>query len=150
MLAAHRVHMAPMDPMWLLRGCFWVPLGLHMAAQRLHMAARGSMWLLRGCTWEPLGLHMAAQRLHMAAHWAAYGGSEAAFGCRGVAFCCTGAVYGSYAADMQYMLRLAGPGWAARILRRRPGDGSQGGLGTLILHPGWGIKDQGSTIKAQG
>ena len=64
----------------------------------------------------PLGLHMAAQGLHMAAHGAAYGCSEAAFGCRGVAFCCTGAVYGSHAADMQYMLHLAGPGWAARIL----------------------------------
>ena len=88
--------MAPMDPIWLLRGCFWVPLGLHMAAQRLHMAAHG----------------------------AAYGCSEAAFGCRGVAFCCTGAVYGSHAADMQYMLHLAGPGWAARILRTCQVDGS--------------------------
>ena len=81
--------------------------------------------------------------LHMAAHGAAYGFSEVAFGCRGVAFCCTGAVYGSHAADMQYMLRLAGPGWAARILRPCPGDGSQGGLGPLILHPGWEIKHQG-------
>ena len=35
----------------------------------------------------------------------------AAFGCREVAFGCTGAVYGSDAADMQYMLHLAGPGW---------------------------------------
>ncbi len=69
----------------------------------------------------------------------------------GVAFCCTGAVYGSHAADMQYMLHLAGPGWAARILRTCRGDASWGGLGPLILlHPGWGIKDQGSTIRDQG
>ena len=67
------------------------------------------------------GPHMAAQRLLLAALGAAYGCSEAAFGCRGVAFWCTGAVYGSHAADMQYMLHLAGPGWAARIQGRRPG-----------------------------
>ena len=85
---------------WLPRGSLWLPMG--------------SIWLLRGCFWVPLGLHMAAQRLHMAAHGAAYGCSEAAFGCRGVAFCCTGAVYGSHAADMQYMLHLAGPGWLLR------------------------------------
>ena len=94
---------------WLLRGSIWLPMG--------------SIWLLRGCFWVPLGLHMAAQRLHMAAHGAAYGCSEAAFGCRGVAFCCTGAVYGSHAADMQYMLHLAGPGWAARILSTCQVDG---------------------------
>ena len=61
-----------------------------------------------------MGLHMAAQRLHLAAeglHFAAYG-----------------AVYGSNAADMQYMLHLAGPGWAARILRPCQVEGSQGGL----------------------
>ena len=86
----------------------------------------------------------------MAAHGAPYGCSEAAFGCRGVAFCCTGAVYGSHAADMQYMLHLAGPGWGPGRERTRQVDGSQGGLGPLILHPGWGIKDQGSTIKDQG
>ena len=72
----------------------------------------------------PLGLHMAAQRLHIAAHGLYMAVHEAAFGCRGVAFCCTGAVYGSHATDMQYMLRLAGPGWAARILRTCPGEGS--------------------------
>ena len=92
---------------------------------------------------------MAAQRLHMAAHGAAYGCSEATFGGREAAFCCTGAVYGSHAADMQYMLHLAGLGW-------QPGSREHaklrelGGLGPLILHPGWGIKDQGSTIKDQG
>ena len=43
--------------------------------------------------------------------------SEAAFGCRGDAFCCTGAVYGSHATDMQYMLRLAAqPGPARRSI----------------------------------
>ena len=67
-------------------------------------------------------VHVAAQRLLLgalgAAHgWVAYGCSEAAFGCRRVAFGCTGAVYGSHVADMQPMLHLAGPGWAARILR---------------------------------
>ena len=67
---------------------------------------------------------MAAQRLQMAAHGAAHG-------CREVAFCCTGAVYGSHAADMQYMLHPAGPGWAARIQGRRPVRGSQGALGPL-------------------
>ena len=113
MLAAQGVPMAPMDPIWLLRGCFWMPLGLHMAAQRLH------------------GVHMVAQRLHLGALGAAYGCSEAAFGCRGVAFCCTGAFYGSHAADMQYMLRLAGPGWAARIQTTCQVRGSQGGLGPL-------------------
>ena len=46
--------MAPMEPIWWLRGCFWVSLGLHMVARKLHMAAHG--------------VHMAAQRLHMAAH----------------------------------------------------------------------------------
>ena len=75
------------------------------------------------------GVHMAAQGLQMAAHGAAYGCSEVAFGCRGVAFCCTGAVYGSHAADMQYMLHLAGPGWAARIQTTCPGRGIEGGLG---------------------
>ena len=84
-------------------------LGLHMAAQRLHMAAHG--------------VHMAAQRLLLGALGAAYGRSEAAFGCREVAFCCTGAVYGSHAADMQYMLHLAGPGWGPGREGRRPGDG---------------------------
>ena len=70
----------------------------------------------------PLGLHMVAQRMLLGALGAAYGCSEAAFGCRGVAFRCIGAVCGSHAADMQYMLLLAGPGWAARILRPCPGD----------------------------
>ena len=83
---------------------------------------------------------MAAQRLQMAAHGAPYGCSEAAFGCRGVAFCCTGAVYGSHAADMQYMLHLAGPGWAARILRRCPDGGSQGGLGPLTYSLGMEVQ----------
>ena len=73
-----------------------MPLGLHMAAQSF--------------IWLPTGLHMAAQRLHLAAE--------------GVALCCTGAVYGSHAADMQHMLHLAGPGWAARILRPRQVRGS--------------------------
>ena len=119
MLAVQVVPMASMDPIWLLRGGFWVTLEPHMAAQRLHMAAHGvhmaaqrlpmgSTWPPRGCIWLPMGLHKAAQRLHMAAHGAAYGCLEAAFGCRGVAFCCTGAVYGSHAADMQHMLHLAG------------------------------------------
>ena len=66
------------------------------------MAAQRFIWL-------PMGLHMAVERLHLAAE--------------GVAFCCTGAVYGSHAADMQYMLHLAGPGWAARIQTIRPGEG---------------------------
>ena len=83
---------------------------------------------------------MAAQRLQMAAHGASYGCSEAAFGCRGVAFCCTGAVYGSHAADMQYMLHLAGPGWAARILRPCPGDGSWSVLGPYLTAWGWRFK----------
>ena len=104
------VPMTPVNPIQLLRGCFWVPLGLHMAAQRLHMAAHG--------------IYMAAHSLLLGAIGDAYGCSEAAFGCRGVAFCCTGAVYGSHAADMQYMLRLAGPGWAARILGIWPDGGS--------------------------
>ena len=59
----------------------------------------------------------------MAAHGAAYGYSEVAFGCRGVAFCCSGAVYGSHVADMQYMLHLAGPGWAPGWEGTRPGGG---------------------------
>ena len=96
---------------------------LHLAGQAKRWLPMGSIWLLRGCFWVPLGLHMVAQRLHIAAHGVAYGYSEAAFGCRGVAFCCTGAVYGSHAADMQHMLHLAGPGWAARIQTIWPGGG---------------------------
>ena len=124
-----------------------------MDAQELFVAAYGCPKAAYGCSEGALGwpgLHLAAQRLQWAAHGAAHGWSEAAFGCRGVAFYCTGAIYGSHAADMQYMLHLAGPGWAARILRRCQVRGSQGALGPLILHPGWGIKDQGSTIKDQG
>ena len=124
MLAAQGVPMAPMDPMWLLRGCFVVPLGLHMAAQRLHMAAHGVHMAAQRLLLGALGAAYGVQRLQMAAHGAAYGCSEAAFGCRGVAFRCTAAVCGSHAADMQYMLRLAAPGWAARILRICPGRGS--------------------------
>ena len=67
---------------------------------------------------------MAAQRLQMAAHGAAYGCSEVAFGCREVAVCCTGNVYGSHAADMQYVLHLAGPGWGPGRERTRPGEGN--------------------------
>ena len=104
--------MAPMDPIWLLRGCFWVPLGLHMAAPRLQIAAHG----------------------------AAYDRSEAAFGCRGVAFCCTGAVYGSHAADMQHMLHLAGPGWAARILRTCQVEASWAVWGPYLTAWGWRFK----------
>ena len=59
MLNANVGFTAPLDLIWPLRGCFWVPLGLHMAAQRLHMAAHG--------------VHMAAQRLHLGALGAAYG-----------------------------------------------------------------------------
>ena len=57
-----------------------------------------------------MGLHVAAQRLHLVAE--------------GLHFAAPGAVYGSHAADMQHMLHLAGPGWAAKILRRCPGGGS--------------------------
>ena len=70
------------------------------------------------------GVHMAAHGLLLGALEAPYGCSEAAFGCRVVAFCFMGAIYGSYAADMQYMLHLAGPGWAARIPGDCPGVGS--------------------------
>ena len=72
---------------------------------------------------------MAAQRLQMATHGAPDGCSGAAFGCRGVAFCCTGAVYGSHAADMQYMLHLAGPGWDPGRERTRPVRGKWSILG---------------------
>ena len=135
----------PMGSIWLLRDCPWGPYcrpeaahGVHMAAQRLPM---GSIWPPRGCIWLSMGLHMAAQRLYMAAHGAADGCSKAAFGCRGVAFCCTGAVYGSYAADTQYMLHLAGPGWAAKIQTTRPGEGNQGALGPLTDSPGMEAQD---------
>ena len=118
---SHEPHIAAprllLGPLGLHRGSIWLPMG--------------SIWLLRRCFGEPLGLHMAAQMLHvaaqklkMAAHGAPYGCSEAAFGCRGGAFRCTVAVCGSHAADMQYMLRLAGPGWASRILGICPGRGS--------------------------
>ena len=80
--------------------------GLHMAGQAAY-----------GCPGDPYGCP-----------WGPYGCSEAAFGCRGVAFWSTGAVYGSHAADMQHMLHLAGPGWAARIQTTWPGDGSQGAM----------------------
>ena len=116
----------PWSCIWLLRGSIWLPMG--------------SIWLLRGCIWVPWGLHMAAQRLHMAAHGAAYGCSEAAFGCRGVAFCCTWAVYGSHAADMQYILHLAGPGWVARIPGYCPGDGSWAVWGPYLTAWGWRFK----------
>ncbi len=107
--------------------------GIYMAAQRLLLSA--------------LGLLLAAQRLHIGAHGAPHGGSGAAFGCRGVAFCCTGAVHGSHAADMQYMLHLAGPGWAARIQGRSPGDGKW-----TLWGPSSYIQDgdQPSRIKAEG
>ena len=52
---------------------------------------------------------MAAQRLHLAAeglHFAAQGPS----------------IYGSHAADMQYMLHLAGPGWGPGRERTRPDE----------------------------
>ena len=62
-MAAQGVPMAAVDPIWLLRGCFWVPLGLHIGAQRLHMAAHG--------------VHMAAERLLWGALGGAYGRSEA-------------------------------------------------------------------------
>ena len=104
------------------------------------MAPMDSIWLLRGCFWVPLGLHMACQRLHMGANGAPYGCSEAAFGCRGVAFCCTGAVYGSHAADMQHVLHLAGPGWAARIQGRRPGDGKWTFWSPCLTAWGWSFK----------
>ena len=52
---------------------------------------------------------MAAQRLHLAAE--------------GLHFAAQGGVHASHAADMQYMLHLAGQGWAARIQGRRP-DGA--------------------------
>ena len=55
-----------------------------------------------------MGPHMAAQRLHLAAeglHFAAQGPSMA------------------HAADMQYMLHLAGPGWGPGWEGTRPGDG---------------------------
>ena len=70
--------------------------GPHIAAQRLLLGALGAGY---GCSEAPNGCP-----------WGPYGMSEAAFGCRGVTFGCTGAVYGSHAADMQYMLHLAGPG----------------------------------------
>ena len=80
---------------------------------------------------------MAAQRVHIAAHGAPYAAHEApyswsgaAFGCRGVAFGCTGTVYSSHAADMQYMLHLAGPGWGPGREGTRPGDGK-----VMILGP---------------
>ena len=64
----------------------------------------------------------AAQRLQMATHGASYGCPEAAFGSRGIAFCCIGAVCGSHAADMQYMLHLAGLGWGPGREGTRPGE----------------------------
>ena len=98
----------------------WGPYGRSEAALgRLW----GRIWLLRGSIRLPMKTHMGAQRVLMAAHGAIYGCSEAAFGCRGVAFCCTGAVYGSHAADMQYMLHLAGPGWSPGRERLRPSRG---------------------------
>ena len=66
-----------------------------------------------------MGLHMAAQGPHLA-----------------------GAIrfYGSHAADMQYMLHLAGVGWAARI----PGDCPDGGNWALwapyLTACGWRFK----------
>ena len=81
---------------------------VHMAAQRLLLGALGAAY---GRSEAPYG------------YGAAYGCSEAAFGCRGVAVCCTGAVYGSHAADMQYMLHLAGPGWGPGRERRRQVEG---------------------------
>ena len=90
--------------------------GVHMATQRLLL---GVLKAAFSCSEAAHGVHMAAQRLLLgalgaaygrseAAHGAAYSCSEAAFGCRGVAFRCIRAVCGSHAADMQYMLHLAG------------------------------------------
>ena len=54
----------PMYPISLLRGCFWVPLGLHIAARRVHVAAHGVHMAAHVA-------HMAAQRLHLGALGAA-------------------------------------------------------------------------------
>ena len=118
-----------MESIWLLRDHFWMTLGLHMAAQRLHMAAHG--------------VHVAAQRLHLGALGAAYGRSRAPYGCpwgciwllRGCIWLQRGCILLHRGrlwlpcADMQYMLHLAGPGWAARIQTICPVEASQGGLG---------------------
>ena len=80
---------------------------------------------------------------------AAYGCSEVAFGCRGVSFCCTVAIYGSHAADMQYMLHLGGPGWAARIPGNCPVEASPGGLGPLMTASNGGRRLQNAFLKAQ-
>ena len=94
MLAAQGVPMAPMDPIWLLRGCFWSPWGCiwllrgSIWLQRLRLGALGAAYgrseAPDGCPWGsiwlPMGLHMAAHRLHFAAegwHFAAQGPSMA-------------------------------------------------------------------------
>ena len=104
------------------------------------MLLRCRGWATEMCREAAQRLQMAAQRLQMAAHGAPYGCSEAAFGCRGVAFRCTGAVYGSHAADMQYMLHLARPGWVARILRTLPVRGSWVVWGLYLTAWGWRFK----------
>ena len=147
-----RAPLAPMDLIWLVKGCFWLLWGCIWLLRGSIWLPMGSIWLLRGCFGRPLGLHMAAQRLHMGVHGAPYGCSEAAFGCRGVAFCCTGAVYGSHAADMQYMLHLAGPGWGPGREQPRLGEANQGGLVPLTDSWRWRIKtakciNQGSRLR---
>ena len=118
-------------------GCPWGPYGCSEAA---FGDPWGCIWLLRGSIWVPMGLYMAA-------HGAPYGCSEVAFGCRGVAFCCAGAVYGSHAADMQYMLHLAGLGW-------RPGsreDAKLRGVGRFgAPNPTSRMRDQASRMNNQG
>ena len=103
-----------------------------------------------GCPGGPYGFHgphLAAQRPLLGALGAPYGRSEAAFGCKEVTFCCTGAVYGSHAADMQYMLHLAGLGWqpGSREHAKLRGVGWSG-----APNPTSRMRDQASRMNNQG
>ncbi len=127
------------------QGFICLHMGLHMAAQELYMAAYGCpkaaydcsegalgwpwgcIWLLRGCNGVLWAGHGAASACSEAAMGCPWGCEWLVRGCiwlQRVAFRCRVAVCGSHTTDMQYMLRLAGPGWAARILRTCPGEGS--------------------------